>query len=46
MKDKRPDKIINLKMPDELWMAAKVKAAQNRISLSAALRKMLVEWVA
>ena len=25
------DKQINLKLPDELWIAAKVKAAQNRI---------------
>ena len=39
------DKQINLKLPDELWLAAKVKAAQNRISLSEAIRRMLREWV-
>ena len=40
------DKQINLKLPDELWLAAKVKAAQNRISLSKAIRSLLGEWVA
>ena len=40
------DKQINLKLPDALWLAAKVKAAQNRISLSAAIRDLLREWVA
>ena len=39
------DKQINLKLPDDLWLAAKVKAAQNRISLSAAIRVLLTEWV-
>ena len=39
------DKQINLKLPDELWIAAKVKAAQNRISLSEAIRVLLREWV-
>ena len=24
------DKQINLKLPDDLWLAAKIKAAQNR----------------
>ena len=46
MTDKMPDKFINLKLPDELWAAAKVKAAQNRISLSEAIRVVLREWVA
>ena len=40
------DKQINLKLPDALWYAAKVKAAQNRMSLSAAIRLLLGEWVA
>ena len=40
------DKQINLKLPDELWLAAKVKAAQNRVSLSEAIRKLLREWLA
>ena len=40
------DKQINLKLSDSLWLAAKVKAAQNRISLSQALRLLLGEWVA
>ena len=39
------DKQINLKLPDELWLAAKVKAAQNRVSLSAAIRRLLTKWV-
>ena len=39
------DKQINLKLPDELWLAAKVKAAQNRISLSEAIRGLLKTWV-
>ena len=38
-------KQINLKLPDALWHAAKVKAAQNRISLSAAIRELLAKWV-
>ena len=40
------DKQINLKLPDALWHAAKIKAAQNRTSLSAAIRKLLREWIA
>ena len=40
------EKQINLKLPDELWLAAKVKAAQNRVSLSEAIRKLLREWLA
>ena len=40
------DKQINLKLPDDMWLAAKVKAAQNRISLSAAIRELLREWIA
>ena len=40
------DKQINLKLPDALWLAAKVKAAQNRVSLSEAIRKLLREWIA
>ena len=39
------DKQINLKLPDDLWLAAKVKAAQNRIGLSEAIRALLREWV-
>ena len=39
------DKQINIKLPDELWLAAKVKAAQNRTSLSEAIRKLLKKWV-
>ena len=39
------DKQINLKLPDDLWFAAKVKAAQNRISLSEAIRVQLRKWV-
>ena len=39
------DKQINLKLPDALWHAAKVKAAQNRTSLSEAIRVLLREWV-
>ena len=39
------DKQINLKLSDELWLAAKVKAAQNRVSLSEAIRALLREWV-
>ena len=40
------DKQINLKLPDALWLAAKVKAAQNRVSLSEAIRVLLREWLA
>ena len=43
---KRPDKGILVKLPDELWLAAKVKAAQNRMGLSPAIRNLLREWVA
>ena len=39
------DKQINLKLPDELWLASKVKAAQNRISLSEAIRVLLRKWI-
>ena len=39
------EKQINLKLPDALWLAAKVKAAQNRISLSEAIRVLLADWV-
>ena len=39
------DKQINLKLPDALWHAAKVKAAQSRVSLSEAIRVLLREWV-
>ena len=38
-------KQVNLRLPDELWLAAKVKAAQNRMSLTAAIRKLLKDWV-
>ena len=30
--DQMTNKQINLKLPDDLWLAAKVKAAQNRVS--------------
>ena len=39
------DKQINLKLPDALWLAAKIKAAQSRVSLSEAIRVLLREWV-
>ena len=39
------EKQINLKLPDELWLAAKVKAAQNRVSLSEAIRVLLRKWI-
>ena len=39
------DKQINLKLSDDLWLAAKVKAAQNRVSLSEAIRVLIREWV-
>ena len=39
------DKQINLKLPDALWLATKVKAAQNRISVSEAIRVLLRLWV-
>ena len=39
------DKQINLKLPDALWLAAKIKAAQGRVSLSEAIRVLLREWV-
>ena len=42
---KLPDKGILVRLPDELWLAAKVKAAQNRIGLSEAIRVLLREWV-
>ncbi len=46
MTDKQiKDKKINLKLPDDLWLAAKVKAAQNRMGLSEAIRVLLKEWV-
>ena len=35
------EKQINLKLPDELWFEAKVKAAQNRTTLTATLRWLL-----
>ena len=40
------EKQINLKLPDDLWLAAKVKAAQNRVSLSEAIRVLLRKWIA
>ena len=40
------DKHILLKLPDDLWLAAKVKAAQNRMGLSEAIRLLLREWIA
>ena len=39
------DKQINLKLPDSLWHAAKIKAAQNRVSLSEAIRVLLRQWL-
>ena len=39
------DKQINLKLPDDLWLATKVKAAQNRVSISEAIRVLLREWL-
>lgn len=39
------DKQVNVKLSDALWLAAKVKAAQNRMSLSEAIRSLLREWV-
>ena len=39
-------KQINLKLEDALWLAAKIKAAQNRMFLSEAIRKLLREWTA
>ena len=39
-------KQINLKLEDDLWLAAKIKAAQNRMFLSEAIRKLLREWTA
>ena len=39
------DKQINVKLPDELWLRAKIKAAENRTTLSAAIRLLLREWV-
>lgn len=45
MTDKLPYKQINLKLTDDMWLAAKIKAAQNRISLSAAIRELLKKWI-
>ena len=39
-------KQINLRLPDDLWLAAKIKAAQNRMGLSEAIRLLIAEWVA
>ena len=39
------NKQININMPDDLWLAAKVKAAQNRMSLPAAIRMLLARWI-
>ena len=39
------DKQINLKLPDALWYATKVKAAKNGMSVSEAIRALLAEWV-
>ena len=39
------DKQINLKLSDDLWLRAKIKAAQNRMGLSEAIRVLLREWV-
>ena len=39
------EKQINLKLPDALWLAAKIKAAENRIGLSEAIRRLISEWV-
>ena len=38
-------KQISLILPDDLWLAAKVKAAQNRMSLVQAIRVLLAKWV-
>ena len=39
------DKQINLKLSDDMWLAAKIKAAQNRMGLSAAIRVLLKKWI-
>ena len=38
-------KQISLILPDDLWLAAKVKAAENRMSLVKAIRVLLAKWV-
>ena len=45
MKTHMADKQINLKLPDALWYATKVKATKNRMSVSEAIRVLLAEWV-
>ena len=40
-----PEKQINIKLSDDMWLAAKIKAAQNRLSLSAAIRELLKKWI-
>lgn len=34
-----------IRMPDELWEAAQVKAAALGVSVSEVIREMLTEWV-
>ena len=38
------DKQINVKLPDELWLAAKIKAAENR-TICQRRCLLLREWV-
>ena len=38
-------KQINFKLSDDMWLAAKVKAAQNRMGLSEAIRGLLKKWI-
>ena len=39
------DKQVNVKLPDALWLAMKIKAAENRTSVSEVIRKLLTKWV-
>ena len=39
------EKQISLRLPDALWMAAKIKAAENRMSLAETIRTLLTKWV-
>ena len=36
---------VNLALAEDLWVAAKIAAAKNKISLSEAIRQLLREWV-
>ena len=42
----RPSRVRSVRVPDELWTAAKDRAWQDRISVGVVIREALAEYVA